>query len=146
MSILKLAKIIKTNEASVRKFQIERWRRGFGCVRCGSVRAWKHRKLKNGLQKYRCEDCKHVFSDQSTTVLRWNKLKLNQIAVVRHLSKAKLSIRDIAKEAEINKNTTERLCKKIRTLRAHFYHFNKPFQLRGIVEIDETVMKKGQWF
>lgn len=82
MSVLKLGKIINTKTKAARKFQEERWKQGFGCVECGSIRVWKHRKLKNGLQKYRCQDCHHVFSDQSTTILRWNKRRMDSVAVV----------------------------------------------------------------
>lgn len=145
MSVLKLAKIINTKEQSAKKYQEERWKRGFGCVKCGSIRAWKHRKLKNGLQKYRCEDCKHVFSDQSTTILRWNKAKIHSVAVIRHLASSKMSIRDIASEAEVNKNTAERLRSVIRKVSCDLYQSISPNSLSGVVEMDETMIGK-HWF
>ncbi len=145
MSLLKLAKIINTKALSAKKFQEERWRRGFGCVQCGSIRAWKHRKLKNGLQKYRCEDCRHVFSDQSTTILRWNKCDIARVAVVNHFSGKKLSIRDMARESELSKNSVERLQKLIRKTRGMLYASVPKPQLRGVVENDETMIS-GRWF
>lgn len=145
MSVLKLSKIINTKMRSAKKFQEERWKRGFGCVNCGSIRAWKHRRLKNGLQKYRCEDCHHVFSDQSTTILRWNKIEINAIAAVNHLSSSKMSIRDIATESELNGNSVERLKRIIRKTRGTLYASVPRPQLSGIVETDETMIG-GIWF
>lgn len=145
MSVLKLAKIINTPERASKEFQEERWMRGFGCVKCGGIRAWKHRKLKNGLQKYRCEDCRHVFSDQSTTVLRWNKRRIDRVAVVNHLSGRKMSIRDIAAESELSKNSVERLQQLIRKTRGVLYTSIPKPQLRGVVENDETKIA-GRWF
>lgn len=145
MSVLKLAKIINTNEVASRKFQEEKWRRGFGCEQCGSIKAWKHRKLKNGLQKYRCEDCKHVFSDQSQTLLRWNKLNLRKIGAVAHLCSSKLSIREVAKECEVSKRSAERLKKLVRTHNGKLYETFRPRKFSGIVEMDETKMS-GEWF
>ncbi len=145
MSILKLAKIINTRESAARKFEEEAWKRGFGCVKCGSIRAWKHRKLKNGLQKYRCEDCKHLFSDQSWTVLRWNKARIDKVAIVNHLSGKKLDVRSIARESELNKNTVMKLATKIRRLKSELYEAMAPPQLGGIVKMDETKMGKD-WY
>jgi len=145
MSILKLAKIINTKQRAARKFQSEAWKRGFGCPKCGSILAWKHRKLKNGLQKYRCEDCKHVFSDQSWTLLRWNKAGIDKVAVVNHLSRSNLDIREIAKQSELNKNTVAKLKEKLRKVRAEFHRATAPPQLSGIVEMDETKMGKD-WY
>lgn len=145
MSVIKLAKIINTNEKAVQCFQKERWRRGFGCVRCGSIKAWKHRRLKNGLQKYRCEDCKHVFSDQSTTVLKWNKVCMQSIGVMNHFHSSKMAIRDIGKAAEVNKNTVYRLQRKLRLIYSGLYRSLAPPQLSGVVEMDETKMA-GEWF
>ena len=143
MSILKLAKIINTNARAAQKFQTETWKRGFGCVQCGSIRAWKHRKLKNGLQKYRCEDCHHVFSDQSWTILRWNKARIDKVAVVNHLPK--MTVRELAKQSELNKNTVERLMRLIRKTKGKLYQAAGPPELAGVVEMDETMMAK-QWF
>lgn len=145
MSILKLSKIINTKASAARKFQAEAWSRMFCCVKCGSIKAWKHRKLKNGLQKYRCEDCKHVFSDQSWTLLRWNKADIGKVAVVNHLSTSNMDIRSIARESELNKNTVYILKKKLRKFRAGMHRRFAPRQLEGIVEMDETMMSKA-WF
>lgn len=146
MSLIKIAKIINSNMQASKAFRKERWNRGFGCVKCGSIKVWKHRKLKNGLQKYQCQDCKHIFSDQSTTVLRYNKLKINKIAVVNHLSKTdKLSCKDISLEAEISLKSTFKLKKKIRIFHSKVYQQLKPKQLSGIVEADETYFN-GKWY
>lgn len=145
MSILKLAKIINTKQRAAKKFQSECWKRGFGCVKCGSIRAWKHRKLKNGLQKYRCEDCKHVFSDQSWTILRWNKAGIDKIAIVNHCSKTNLAVREIARQSELNKNTVMQLKAKLRKYRGRLYKALAPPQLKGIIEMDETKIGKD-WY
>lgn len=145
MSILKLAKLINTNERSAKKFREERWKRGFGCDKCGSIKAWKHRKLKNGLQKYRCEDCRHIFSDQSDTVLRWNKINIRKVAVINHFSHLSISIRELAKELDLNKNSVERLKSKIRKAKGNLYSSGSPPQLKGIIEMDETKIG-GNWF
>lgn len=127
------------------KFQEERWKRGFGCVKCGSIKAWKHQRLKNGLQKYRCEDCGHVFSDQSTTILRWNKMEIRSVAIVNHLSSSNMSIRKIAKEAEISRNSVERLKGRIRKIKVEIYKSQAPPTLKGAIEMDETMIAK-HWF
>ena len=114
MSILKLAKIIKSKRLAMKKFQ---------------AKAWKHRKLKNGLQKYRCEDCKHVFADQSWTILRWNKVHIEKVAVVNHLSRTNLDMREIAKQSELGKNSALRLKAKIRRFRGKIYQAMAPPQL-----------------
>jgi transposase-like protein len=145
MSILKLAKIINTQEKAAKAFQKERWHRGFGCLRCGSIKVWKHRRLKNGLQKYRCEDCKHVFSDQSTTILKWNKVRIEKLAVVNHLSKTNMGIREIAKESELNKETICSLKARLRNIRGEMYQSIMPKQLSGVIEMDETMIGK-KWF
>jgi len=146
MSLLKLSKVINSNNAAAKRFQKERWSRGFGCVRCGSIKAYKHRKLRNGLQKYRCEDCKHVFSDQSTTPLRYNKVKIKKVAIVTHLSKTnKLSCKDIGFAAEISTKTSFKLKRKIRTFHSDTFKKLKPKQLSGVVEADETYFN-GNWY
>lgn len=145
MSILKLAKIINTSKGAAKKYQQEAWKRGFGCIRCGSIKAWKHGKLKNGLQKYRCEDCKHVFSDQSWTMLRWNKARIDKIAVVNHLSASKMTLREVANESELNKNTVLKLKEKLRKYRGKIYSALAPPQVNGVVEMDETKIGKD-WY
>lgn len=145
MSLINLAKIINTKNKSIKEFQLERWKRGFGCVRCGSVKVWKHQRLKNGLEKYQCQDCKHVFSDQSSTVLKWNKLKIREVAIINYFSGSKLSIREIAKEAAVNKNSAEQLRRKIRKTNGQLYKSLSPPLLSGVIEMDETKMAK-EWF
>lgn len=145
MSVLKLCKIINTRDRAAKKFREERWKRGFGCVRCGSIKVYKHAKLKNGLQKYRCHDCHHVFSDQSTTQLRWNKLKIDRIATLNHLSRSTMTIRDLARESEMNKNSALRLRSKIRSIRGRLYEAIAPPECVGTVEMDETKLGK-RWF
>jgi transposase-like protein len=146
MSLIKIAKIINSNVQVSRAFRQERWSRGFGCVKCGSIKCWKHRKLKNGLQKYQCQDCKHVFSDQSTTVLRYNKVSIKKIAVINHLSKAdKLSCKDISLESEVSLKSTFNLTKKIRLYHSKVFQELQPKQLSGLVEADETCIN-GTWY
>lgn len=145
MSIIKLAKIIKTKDKAAKTFQRECWQRGFGCVKCGSIKVWKHQKLKNGLQKYQCQDCWHVFSDQSWTLLRWNKASIEKVAIVNHLSRTQLQIREIANQSELNKNTVYEIKRRLRKIRQVLYRKLRPSQLSGIVEMDETKTAKN-WF
>lgn len=145
MSLLKLSKVINTRNKAIKRFQSERWQRGFGCVRCGSIKAYRHRRLKNGLQKYRCEDCGHVFSDQSTTVLKWNKITMEKVAVIAYESTSLHTIATMAEDSELSVPTILRLRKKIRICRGNLYQSMAPPQLRNVVEMDETKIG-GRWF
>lgn len=143
MSVKKLAKIIYSKRVSVRAYGKERWKRGLACNRCGSVRVWKHGRLRCGLWKYRCQDCKHVFSEQSKTVFHGSKMPIESRMIVWHESHYKTTCRDTADKAGVGKNAVHRLNKRIMELKALLVE--KPVELSGIVEGDETMIN-GKWF
>lgn len=146
MSIVKLSKIVNSRKVAMKRFQTERWKKigRTACVQCGSIKIWKHRKLKNGLQKYQCQDCRHVFSDQSTTHLRWNKVKIEKVAIVLELANYKNTVTDLAKQAELSSKTAYKLRQLIRKVKAKLWlQMPKPM-LSGIVEADETKIS-GKW-
>lgn len=145
MSLLRLAHIIKSPAHAAKKFRSECWKRGFGCPRCGCIDCWKHGKLKNGLRKYRCRTCRHVFSDQSATPLKWNKVRMDRVAAVSYLHELPVSIRSCAEEAEISKGAAERLRCILRRTKGKLYVQGRPAQLSGVIEMDETKIAK-EWF
>lgn len=145
MSLLRLARTIKSPQHAAKKFQAECWKRGFGCPRCGCIACWRHGWLKNGLRKYRCNGCKHVFSDQSVTALKWNKVRIDRVAAVRYLHGFLVSIRDSAEEAEIGKNAADRLRRVLRKTQGELFVAMRPKQLSGVIEMDETKIAK-RWF
>lgn len=143
MNYIRLSKLIAKQSRAVQKFHEERWRRGFGCIRCGSIKCWKHGKLKNGLNKYRCKDCGRVFSDQSGTALAWMKSKLESWLIVWEESYFKATCRDTAKKAGIDKDTAWRLLMNCRKLKSQLVE--APLSLKGKIEIDETKLN-GKWY
>lgn len=75
LSVFDLMQIIQTTESAVRFFQRIRWPHGVFCVRCGVFgRSERHSKTMLGFQKYRCRDCRAVFSDTNGTFLHKKQL------------------------------------------------------------------------
>ena len=99
----------------------------------------------NGLRKYRCQLCRHVFSDQSATPLKWNKVRIDRVAAVSYLHELPVSIRMTAEEVEIGKNAANRLRSILRQTKGKLYVQGRPRQLSGVIEMDETRIAH-RWF
>lgn len=143
MDYIKLSKVISNHYKTLKTFQKERWKRGLHCSKCGCTQCHRHSRLKNGLQKYRCYACKHVFSDMSRTVLKNSKSPPESWIIIFYESNFKSTCREIAQKASVNKNTAWRLLYHCRRYKQKLnQNIN---QLNGTIEIDETKLN-GEWY
>lgn len=108
------------------------------CPRCASCRYHRHGQA-NGLQRYRCRDCARTYNDLSGTPLARLRLRekwLDYLGTVLDST----SVRKAALDVGVHRNTAFRW-------RHRFLERAKddrPKQLPGIVEADETFLLESQ--
>jgi transposase-like protein len=138
---LKMA-IAKTLEArGLRTLAMERMKKMPQCPSCGSscIGRWGHRQ---GLQRYRCRDCKRTFNALTGTPLARLRKKELWPTFAFCLMEGK-TVRGSAEICGVHPNTTFRWRHRFLNPPKEL----KPERLEGIVEADETFFlesKKGQ--
>ena len=126
----------------VQKLVEQRFRDDPKCPRCGSkhIQGWGHEK--NGLQRYKCMDCKRTFNPLTGTNLARMRKRERWLSFATSLNGSH-SVRKAAKRCEINKNTS--FSWRHRFLKSQ--NKSKDQSLTGIAEIDEIFLLesfKGQ--
>lgn len=111
---------------------------GAVCPACGGTRigSWGHRQ---GLQRFRCRDCRRTFNSLSGTPLGRLRKKAAWPAFAACLVEGR-TVRDSAKVCGVHPNTAfrwrHRFLKGVQDL--------KPEHLEGIIEADETFLLESQ--
>lgn len=134
MSISIIFSFKKHEKKIFKKIMKMRWKHGVYCQYCGSFSIKLHQKHKAGFNRYRCRDCKRVFSDLTKTIFEYTKLPLWMwfFAIYETGQKSGISSVELADKLNINQKSAWRMLDRIRT---SFLKY-KPF-LKGIVEGDE---------
>ena len=110
------------------------------CPHCGSNQIYKYGKNNGKSQKFYCKHCKHYFTIQTNTVFANTKKPLRMWCKYIDLMGKKLSLREIAKEMQINLKTAFLWRHKILSALTSI----KQETLSGIVEADETYFRESQ--
>ena len=116
-----------------------RWKQRLYCPRCQSHRIrYVSRNRQN--YKYYCNACRVHFNDLTTTIFAYTHISLWQWIMAIYLLSLGHSNQRIGKEIDVNNNTSDRICAKIR----HSI-WNLPTEkLSGIIEADEVYQNVGE--
>lgn len=147
MSISIIFKFKKQEKKIFEKVRKMRWKNGVYCQYCGSFSIKLHQRCRKGFCRYRCKDCRRIFSDLTKTVFEYTKIPLWKwfYALYETGQKSGISSIELADKLNINQKTAWRMLDKLRT---SFLKY-KPV-LKGFVEGDETYIggkqkgKKGR--
>lgn len=112
-----------------------RWAKGVYCTNCGVFNVKLHQRQKQGLNRYKCIDCRKCFSDLTKTIFENTKIPLWKwfFALYETGQKSGISSIELAGKIDVNQKTAWRMLDKIRTTFLQY----KPM-LHGLVEGDET--------
>ncbi|CAN7397094.1 IS1595 family transposase [Massilia sp. LjRoot122] len=108
------------------------------CPRCACERYYRHGQA-NGLQRYRCRECRRTFNDLSGTPLARLRLREKWLDYLATVLDSK-PVRAAAKQVEVHRNTAFRW--RHRFLQRVKY--DRPQCLSGVVEADEMFMLESQ--
>ena len=108
------------------------------CPRCSS-RCWYRHGHANDLQRFRCRDCGRTFNDLSGTPLARLRLHGTWLDYLQTLLDA-TSVRRAADRTGVHRNTAFRWRHRF----LHWVKLDRPAQLSGIVEADETFLLESQ--
>lgn len=118
----------------------QRWGDTLGCVRCGSVEVYRmmgRDGQRNKDYRWRCKDCKAMFTVRTGTVLEESRLSLKiwGYAIWKAASSKKgISALQLSREMEITHKSALFLLRRIR----HGLSDVSPEKLMGTVEADEV--------
>ncbi len=136
MTLARLKKMMPSEELSVDEFienlRDKRFRKGFACPRCHSEKVIRNGKP-NGRQKYKCNDCTRIFSDQTHTPFRGTHYPDKWLPFMEQMING-LSIRKSAKALEIDPNTVFTWRHKVLTSLKRM----ELDEFEDLLEIDET--------
>lgn len=135
MTITTIARFQKYPTKIFQKIREIRWSKGVYCTNCGTFSVKLHQRQKEGLNRYKCNDCKKYFSDLTKTIFENTKISLWKwfFALYETGQKSGISSIELAGKIAVNQKTAWRMLDKIRT---SFLKY-KPM-LNGLVEGDET--------
>lgn len=105
------------------------------CSYCNSKNIVKNGHNKNGVQIYKCKDCKKKFNPCSNTLAAHIKLTYEQIVIFFECMNDKLSIRKTAIKMGVNPNTVFLFRHKVLNC---ISKIRKNIKLKGKIEADET--------
>jgi len=113
-----------------------RWPNGIVCPVCGSIHIYNY---KDG--SYRCADCKHHFTDKSSTIFQKSKLSIAQWMIILYLmlDGRGMSSIEIARKVGITQATAWLACSKLR-----FMFSQDDVKLTGNIAMDEVYLG-GSW-
>lgn len=116
-------------------FRRKRWSNGVICVRCHSRSLSVHQKLRNGIYRYRCRNCRRMFSDLTSTIFEGTKISLWKwmYTLFEFLSKSGVNSIALSEKLDVNQKTAWRMLMVIRKSLN-----SKESLLKGIVEGDES--------
>jgi transposase-like protein len=113
----------------------KRWHKGVFCQYCGTFNIKLHRREKKGLNWYKCQDCRRIFSDLTKTIFDNTQLPLWKwfMAIFETMQKSGISSVELSEKITVNQKTAWKMLNKFRSAVEKY----KPM-LEGIVEGDET--------
>ena len=132
MNIVKIFKRFPTQKDCIAHLEKARWNNGPTCPYCGSINTARNQ------HRHRCYDCKTSFSVTVGTIFHHTHLSLQKwfLAVMLMLNAKKgLSVLQLSRDLDVNKNTASRIAMQIRKAMTQAKHRNL---LTDIVEMDET--------
>lgn len=143
MTITKILKYQKYPKKIAQLFREKRWKEGVVCPKCKGHWIKVHQRLNNGIQKYRCQQCRRIFSDLTGTIFEGTKIPLWKwlFALSEFLHTSGISSIELSEKLSINQKTAWRMLMVIRK--------SLPMSviLNGLVEADESYFggrQKGQ--
>ena len=117
---------------------LDRLRAERRCPACASPH-WQRHGQANGLQRYRCRDCRRTFNDLSGTPLARLRLREKWIDYLGALLDS-LSVRSSAERTGVHRNTAFRWRHRFLAQVKH----DRPQRLHGILEADEMFLLESQ--
>ena len=109
------------------------------CPHCEGMQCGRHG-FANGLQRYRCRECRRTFNGLTGTPLARLRLKNKWLAYCDCLRDPACTVQRAAEQVAVHPNTSFRW--RHRFLR--WTKFDRPASLAGIVEADETFLLESQ--
>ncbi len=142
--IIKALRLASVDDlAAVEFLEAQRWGSTLACVRCGSLNVYQMRDRATGERnkdyRWRCRDCKRVYTVRTGTVLEESRLPLRIWchAFWRACSSKKgVSAKQIERECEISYKSALFLMHRIRWAMTEDYL--KSPMMSGEIEVDET--------
>lgn len=141
-SVVKLIKQFPTEQSCLDFLEKIRFKDGYYCVYCGSVKVSKHNE-KERRSRLQCSDCKKSFSVTVGTIFHHTHLDLrNWFYIISMMLNAKkgISAYQVARELELNRPTVWAIMHRVRKALAT----EQGELLRGIFEMDETYLKNNK--
>jgi transposase-like protein len=117
---------------------LDKFRTDRCCPACASTH-WHRHGQANGLQRYRCRDCRRSFNDLSGTQLARLRKREKWIDYLDALLES-LSVRRAAQRVEVHRNTAFRWRHRILSMVKEA----RPQRLQGIAEADEMFLLESQ--
>ena len=111
---------------------------GRRCPDCSCERCHRHGQA-NDLQRFRCCQCGRTFNDLTGTPLARLRLKGKWLDYLVELLDSR-TVRRAAEQVEVHRNTAFRWRHRF----LHWVKYDRPRQLTGIVEADETFLLESQ--
>ena len=111
---------------------------GRRCPDCSCERCHRHGQA-NDLQRFRCCQCGRTFNDLTGTPLARLRMKGKWLDYLAALLDSR-TVRGAAKEVDVHRNTAFRWRHRF----LHWVKYDRPRQLTGIVEADETFLLESQ--
>lgn len=93
-----------------------RWRGGIVCVFCSSASYRRHSVRRGGMYRYRCLNCRRIFSDVSGTFLQFSKISLEKwrIAEREYLQNRQISLCALQKILGVSYPTVFKMMNSLR--------------------------------
>lgn len=144
MTITTILKFKRYPKKIAQLFRHKRWKKGVVCQKCGSVYIKLHQRLHSGIYKYRCLQCRKIFSDLTGTIFEGTKIPLWKwiYTLLEFIPKSGINSIELADKIDVNQKTAWRILTIIRKSLLS-YQIN----LHGQVEGDESYFggrRKGQ--
>jgi transposase-like protein len=104
------------------------------CKLCGHNKTYKHGKMPNGHQRYRCLECKQTFSESFDTIYYYRHVSPEQIRQVLQAHSEGSSLRGIARTTGLAYNTVVNVIRAA-SAKAQLIHNQEVVQ----IETDEVI-------
>ena len=139
MNLMKLVEQFSSEDRCRQYLEDVRWPEGVQCPRCASESV-SHISTRD---QYDCNKCRYRFSVTSGTIFHDSHLPLAKWLIAVYLmieAKKGISANQLKRTIDVSYKTAWYLCHRIRKAMTGAY----PFPLKGIVQIDETYVGKGE--
>ena len=133
-------KFVIDEKDAMKIFRSVRWADGVYCPECKSFDHIISRGTQGKSQRYTCTKCNNNFSDFTNTFVESAKIPLGKILYMLVHIKVK-SMKTLAKELKIHRNTVQRYHKRIRDF---LVESPEDIQFDGEIEMDEIYVIAGE--